>query len=102
MDQASEVSLPPSIAVRPNTITGSHAISSSVSTANVPVRLQVATTGVQVMPLPVKPALHAQENAPAVFVHVALAPQLSVLSVHSSMSVHVVPLPVKPAGHAQV
>jgi len=39
---------------------------------------------------------------PGVFVHVALALQLSVFAVHSFTSVHVTPLPVNPGLHAQV
>jgi hypothetical protein len=38
--------------------------------------------------------LHAHENPPAVFVHVAVALQSFVPFVHSFTSVHVVPLPV--------
>ena len=70
--------------------------------ANVPVRSQVATTGVHVTPLPVKPVLHAQVKLPDVLVQLALAAQLSEFCVHSSMSLQVTPLPVNPAGHAQV
>ena len=39
---------------------------------------------------------------PWVFVHVALALQLSVFAVHSSTSLHVTPFPVNPALHVQV
>ena len=40
----------------------------------------------QLVPSPLKPALQAQVNEPAVFVQVASASQLSVLVIHSLMS----------------
>src|SRR5262245_38514294 len=39
-------------------------------------------------PSPSKPALHAHVNAPAVFVHVAFAPQSAAPIAHSSTSPH--------------
>merc|ERR1712003_525413 len=51
-------------------------------------------------PSPSKPLLQAQSNDPSVLVHVASALQLSVPSVHSSISGHEIERP-KPVIHAQ-
>ena len=49
----------------------------------------------QVIPLPSKPALHAQVKLPSVSVHVAWALQ-TLVSRHSFLFVHAVPLPSQP------
>jgi hypothetical protein len=52
---------------------------------------------VQVVPSPSNPAIQAHAKDPSLFVQTALASQLSVSIVHSSMSVQVVPSPSNPA-----
>ena len=46
--------------------------------------------------------MHAQLKLPAVFVHVAFAPQLAPPAVHSLTSAQVTPLPEYPLLHAHV
>jgi hypothetical protein len=64
----------------------------------------ITVVAVHVWPLPTYPLLQVHANDPAVFVQSALAWHVSVLSVHSLMSVHSVlsPPPDQPAAQLQV
>jgi hypothetical protein len=48
----------------------------------------------ELIPLPVHPALHAQVNDATVLLHAALPSQLCVPAVHSLMSAHEIPSPL--------
>ena len=65
-----------------------------------PLEVRHSFTSVQVIPLPVYPALQPHVYAPSVFVQVAVVAQVSVPAAHSLTSVQVTPSPMYPAGQA--
>ena len=70
--------------------------------AQPPLLVKHSLMSAQLLPVPVKPVLHAHELEPGVLVQLALTSQPPLLLRHSLTSVQVKPSPVKPVLHLQL